>query len=325
MSARSTPRTATAALNPRAAAILQGAAAQGARVAAVASMASATPAGAIPAHAGQGDAAPLPTARQAHVDYLLRLGDSSLVLAQRLGEWTGHGPVLEEDIAMANVALDLIGQARLLLTHAGQLEGAGRDEDALAYFRDAHAYRNHTLCELPNSGLGSGHTQGRTQAADYAFTILRNLLYVTWQVQLWRALANSADAQLAAIAAKSLKESSYHMRHAADWTIRFGDGTDESHARAQKALDALWPYTNELFADDAVEQAVVQAGTGVPGASLRAGWLAQVTEVLTTATLQPPRDSAFVSTGKHGLHSEHLDFLLAEMQVVARAHPGATW
>ena len=257
----------------------------------------------------------------AHLEYLLRLGDSSLVLGQRLGEWTGHGPVLEEDIAMANVALDLVGQARLLLTHAAQLEGAGRDEDQLAYFRDARAYRNFSICELPNSGL----EKGRTQSGDYAFSIVRNLLYCAYQVQLWQRLSSSADAQLAGIAAKSLKESTYHLRHAADWTIRFGDGTEESHARAQRALDALWPYTNELFADDAVEQEVAEAGIGVLNESLREDWHAQVVAVLEEATLREPRPSHLLTTGKTGLHSEHLDFLLAEMQVLARAHPGAVW
>ena len=256
-----------------------------------------------------------------HVDYLLRLGDSSLVMAQRLGEWTGHGPVLEEDIAMANIALDFIGQARLLLSHAGTLEGTGRDEDALAYFRDARAYRNFTLTELPNSGL----EKGRTQSADYAFTVMRNLLYCAWQAQLWAALAKSGDAELAAIAAKSTKETAYHLRHAADWVLRFGDGTDESHVRAQRALDQLMPYTNELFTADAVEDAVVAAAVGVRSADLRAAWIAQVGAVLDEATLKMPVSAAFVSTGKTGLHSEHLDFLLAERQSVARAHPGARW
>jgi ring-1,2-phenylacetyl-CoA epoxidase subunit PaaC len=256
-----------------------------------------------------------------HLEYLLRLGDSSLVLGQRLGEWTGHGPVLEEDIAMANVALDLIGQARLLLSHAAALEGAGRDEDALAYFRDARAYRNFTICELPNSGI----EKGRTQAGDYAFTIVRNLLYCAYQVELWQRLCTSQDAQLAAIAAKSVKESTYHLRHAADWTVRFGDGTEASHVRAQRALDALWPYTNELFADDAVELAMAAAGIGVPAASFRPDWQMRVGAVLTEATLQLPAGAGLVTTGKAGLHSEHLDFLLAEMQVLARAHPGAQW
>jgi ring-1,2-phenylacetyl-CoA epoxidase subunit PaaC len=243
------------------------------------------------------------------------------VLGQRLGEWTGHGPVLEEDIAMANVALDLIGQARLLLTHAAALEGAGRDEDQLAYFRDARGYRNFTICELPNSGL----EKGRTQAGDYAFSIMRNLLYCAYQVQLWQALSTSADAQLAGIAAKSLKESTYHLRHAADWTIRFGDGTEESQARAQRALDALWPYTNELFEDDAVERAVAACGIGVRSSSLREHWQAQIASVLEQATLRQPNAGGLVTTGKAGLHSEHMDFLLAEMQVLARAHPGVVW
>ncbi len=256
-----------------------------------------------------------------HIDYLLRLGDSSLVLGQRLAEWTGHGPVLEEDIAMANIALDFIGQARLLLTHAGNLEGKGRNEDALAYFRDARAFRNVTLCELPNSGIAKGHGQ----SADYAFTVVRNLLFCAWQTQLWAALAQSADAELAAIAAKSAKETAYHLRHASDWTIRFGDGTPASHERAQAALDQLMPYTNELFATDAVEEVVAAAGIGVRGAELHAGWKSLVQAILDESALKMPVASAFQSTGKSGIHSEHMDYLLIEMQSVARQHPGAQW
>jgi ring-1,2-phenylacetyl-CoA epoxidase subunit PaaC len=256
-----------------------------------------------------------------HVEYLLRLGDSSLVLGQRLAEWTGHGPVLEEDIALTNIALDLTGQARLLLTHAGMLEGAGRDEDALAYFRDVPAFRNVTLVELPNSGIEKGHGG----AACYAFTVTRNLLYCAWQAQLWEALAGSTDAELAAIAAKSAKETAYHLRHAADWLVRFGDGTADSHARAQRALDQLLPYTNELFATDAVEEAVAVQGIGVRSAELRAGWEALVGGVIAEATLAMPPTVPFRSTGKEGLHSEHLDYLLTEMQSLARAHPGAQW
>ena len=256
-----------------------------------------------------------------HVDYLLRLGDSSLVLGQRLAEWCGHGPVLEEDIAMANVSLDLIGQARLLLAHAGRVEGAGRDEDALAYLRDARAYRNFTLCELPNGGIEKGGAHG----ADYAITMLRNLLYCAYQVQLWERLRESTDSELAAIAAKSAKESAYHLRHAADWTVRFGDGTGESHARAQRALDQLWPYANELFVTDAVEVEVSARGIGVRGAELRPAWETMIDATLAEACLVKPVASAFRSTGKAGLHSEHLDFLLAEMQVLARQHPGAQW
>lgn len=256
-----------------------------------------------------------------HIDYLLRLGDSSLVLGQRLSEWTGHGPVLEEDIAMTNIALDFVGQARMLLTHAGKLEGAGRDEDALAYFRDTRGYRNFTLCELPNSGIEKGGGQG----ACYAFTVMRNLLYCAWQAQLWAALAESKDSELSAIAAKSAKETAYHLRHAGDWVVRFGDGTDASHARAQRALDQLLPYTNELFCSDPVEETVATQGIGVRGADLREGFDLMTGAVLDEAGLKLPAASMFQSTGKNGLHSEHLDFMLTEMQSLARAHPGAQW
>ena len=256
-----------------------------------------------------------------HIEYLLRLGDSSLVLGQRLAEWTGHGPVLEEDIAMTNIALDLVGQARMLLAHAGRLEGADRDEDALAYFRDARAFRNLTLCELPNSGI----ERGRTQGACYAFCVVRNLLFCAWQAQVWAALANSQDIELAAIAAKSAKETAYHLRHASDWVVRFGDGTAESHARAQRAIDQLMPYCNELFATDAVEEAVATGDIGVRSADLKPGWHAQVQAVLEEATLSLPAASAFLSSGKTGLHSEHFEVLLGEMQSLARQHPGAQW
>jgi ring-1,2-phenylacetyl-CoA epoxidase subunit PaaC len=256
-----------------------------------------------------------------HVEYLLRLGDSALVLGQRLAEWCGHGPVLEEDIAMTNIALDLIGQARLLLTHAGRVEGEGRDEDQLAFLRDVAEFRNATLAELPSGGVASAHPA----SGDYAVAIVRNCLFGAYQCELWRALAGSTDDALAAIAAKSLKEARYHFRHAADWTIRFGDGTDESHARAQAALEALWPYTHELFATDPVEQALARHGIGVESATLRRGWLDAVGAVVAEATLQLPLDTAFRSTGKLGLHSEHLGYLLTEMQSLHRAHPGAKW
>ena len=256
-----------------------------------------------------------------HIDYLLRLGDSSLVLGQRLSEWNGHGPILEEDIAMTNIALDLVGQARMLLTHAGKQEGAGRDEDALAYFRGAREFRNFTLCELPNSGI----EKGRGQGACYAFTVVRNLLYFAWQAQLWAALGQSGDAELAAIAAKSAKETTYHLRHAGDWVVRFGDGTDESHARAQRALDQLLPYTNELFIHDPIEEAMVGAGIGVRGRDLKEGFDLLIAPVFDEAGLALPPASLFQSTGKSGSHSEHLDFLLTEMQCLAREPPGAQW
>jgi len=256
-----------------------------------------------------------------HLEYLLRLGDSALVLGQRLAEWCGHGPALEEDIALANIALDLVGQARLLLAHAGRVEGRGRDEDRLAFLRDVPEYRNATIAELPAGGVASAHPA----TGDYAVAIVRNLLFGAYQCELWNALSRSSDGELAAIAAKSLKEARYHLRHAADWTIRLGDGTDESHARAQAALDGLWPYTHELFETDAVERDVARHGIGIESGGLRQSWLDTVTGVLGEATLRLPTDTAFRSTGRLGLHSEHLGFLLAEMQSLHRQHPGAAW
>ena len=256
-----------------------------------------------------------------HIEYVLRLADNALVLGQRLAEWCGHGPVLEEDIALTNIALDLIGQARLLLEHAGRLEGKGRGENELAFLREGPDFRNATLAELPNSGVASAGAAG----GDYGVTIVRNLLFSAYQVELWQALAKSADAELAAIAAKSLKEARYHLRHAADWTIRLGDGTEESRARVERALATLWPYTHELFATDPVEQAVARHRIGVESASLRAGWLDALAPIAAEAMLALPPDTGFRSTGKLGRHSEHLGFLLAEMQSLPRQHPGATW
>jgi ring-1,2-phenylacetyl-CoA epoxidase subunit PaaC len=262
--------------------------------------------------AGRPDAQVAP----AHLDYLLRLGDNALILGQRLGEWCGHGPVLEEDIAMTNIALDLIGQARLVLSHAGALEGRGRDEDALAYFRDEPEFRNWTLVELPN---------GTGKHDDYAVAIARNLLFSAVQVPLWEALARSTDTTLAQIAAKSVKEARSHFRHARDWIVRFGDGTELSHAKAQAALDWLWPFTAELWSPDDVEREAASSGVGVVIAELKPQWDATIDAVLAEATLQRPADGGFVSTGKHGVHSEHFGYLLAEMQSLARMHPGAKW
>jgi ring-1,2-phenylacetyl-CoA epoxidase subunit PaaC len=259
--------------------------------------------------------------KTAHVEYLLRLADNAMVLSQRLSEWCGHGPVLEEDLALTNTALDLLGQARLLYQHAGQLQGQGRTEDGFAYFRDVPEFRNFTMLELPNGGVASaGAADG-----DYAFTVARNALFAAWAVVLWERLQASSDAQLAAIAAKSLKESRYHLRHAGDWLVRFGDGTDESHRRAQRALDALLPYTNEWFHGDALDAAAAEAGLGPACESLREPWLATIRPIVEQATLRWSAESRFRSGGKSGLHSEHLGFLLAEMQSLARAHPTATW
>jgi len=247
----------------------------------------------------------------AHLDYLLRLADNPLILGQRLSEWCGHGPVLEEDLALANTALDLIGQARLLLTHVATLESKGRNEDQLAFLRSEREFRNWTLVELPNG--------------DFGRTVMRNFLFSACQLHLWQALQGGPDAQLTAIAAKSLKETRYHLRHAADWVVRLGDGTGESHARMQAALDELWPYTAELFSADPVEQAAVATGLGVASASLRAPWEATVRPLLEEATLAIPAPTPFLSRGKLGVHSEHMGHLLAEMQIMQRTYPGAQW
>ena len=256
-----------------------------------------------------------------HIEYLLRLADNPLVLGQRLAEWSGHGPALEEDLALTNVALDLIGQARLLFSHAGRIEDGGRDEDAFAFRRDAGEFRNFTMLELPNAGPNAG---GAAEG-DYAVTIIRNFLFSSYQVLQWEALAASADTGLAEIAAKSLKESRYHLRHAAEWTIRLGDGTAESHARAHRALAGLWPYTAEFFAGDAVDRAAADAASGVDPSSIEAPWRAGVLDVLREATLPEPAAVKLRSTGKFGVHSEHLGFVLAEMQFLQRAYPGGQW
>jgi ring-1,2-phenylacetyl-CoA epoxidase subunit PaaC len=241
--------------------------------------------------------------------YLLRLADTCLILGQRLGEWCGHGPVLEEDIALTNMALDLVGQARALLTHAGKAQGF--DEDQLAFLRDERDYLNPTLVELPNG--------------DFAFTVLRNLMVATWLRLAWDRLRESADAELAGIAAKALKEARYHQRHAADWVLRLGDGTDESHRRCAAALPTLWRYAAELFEDDAVDAAAKASGLGPAASELRAPWLAEIRAVLGEATLDPPADGAFRSSGRRGVHSEHMGYLLAEMQHLQRAYPGGAW
>ena len=242
----------------------------------------------------------------------LQLGDTCLIHAQRLAEWCGHGPVLEEDIAFSNLALDLLGQARALLTHAGQLHGQGAgavlSEDQLAYLRDERQFFNLTLVEQPMR-RSSAHAPG----GDFADAVLRNFLLASWLKQRWKGLVDSGDAQLAGIAAKALKETRYHQQHAADWVIRLGDGTDESAARMRAALERNWPYTAEMFAGEA-------AWSG-----LREPWLAEVRAVFEEACLVLPAATAFVSTGCNGLHSEHLGFMLAEMQYLQRQHPAGRW
>ena len=250
-------------------------------------------------------------AYSAHVEYVLRLADNALILGQRLSEWTGHAPVLEEELALANIALDLIGQSRLLLTHAGRLEAAGRDEDQLAFLRTDHQFRNVTLVELPNG--------------DFGRTVLRNFLFSTFQRGLWQALLGSRDRELAAIAEKSLKETRYHVTHSADWVVRLGDGTDESQRRMQGALDSLWPYTAELFTENPVDDEIAAAEIGVAWSTLEPSWEQAVRRVLTEAALTIPAHTAFRSRGKLGAHSEHLGHLLTEMQYLQRAYPGAQW
>ena len=255
-------------------------------------------------------------------DYLLHLADNALILGQRNAEWCGHGPVLEEDIAMSNNSLDLIGQARMLYQHAATLHGDGATEDNLAYFRDVPDFKNYTLNELPHTPLMAATSAGER---DFATTIVRNFLYSSLMVLVWDQLQHSKDEQLAAIAAKSLKEVRYHLRHSRDWVVRLGDGTDASHAKAQAALDALMPYTQEFWAASAHEAGALVNGTGADTAALKADWNQIVDAALQEATLQRPADGGFVPTGKQGGHSEHLGFVLAEMQSLARAHPEATW
>jgi ring-1,2-phenylacetyl-CoA epoxidase subunit PaaC len=252
--------------------------------------------------------------------YLLRWADTCLIHAQRLGEWCGHGPVLEEDIALTNMALDLVGQARALLTHTGRLEGQGFDEDQLAFLREERDFFNLTLVELPLR-RSSAHSPG----GDFADTVLRNFVLASWLKPAWQGLLRSSDAELAAIAGKALKEARYHQQHAADWVVRLGDGSDESHARMQAALERLWPYTRELFAADEVDGAAEASGLGPSRAALREPWQADVRAVLDEATLAPPAGTAFVSSGSRGVHSEHMGFILAEMQSLQRRYPGGAW
>ena len=243
--------------------------------------------------------------------YVLRLGDLSLILGQRLGEWIGHAPALEEDLGLANIGLDLIGQARLLLSYAGEIEGHGRDEDALAFLREHREFFNPTLAEQPN--------------ADFAQTIVRQVLLDAYQLELYARLQSSSDAKLAAIAAKALKETRYHWRYSAGWLVRLGDGTDESHRRVGEALTRLWPLTAELFSEDDVERTAAQAGVAPRIAEVKAAWDVRINQILAEATLQRPKDVRYSWFGKQGSHSEHLGYLLSDMQYLQRTYPGARW
>ncbi len=243
--------------------------------------------------------------------YALRRADDALILGHRLSEWCGHAPILEEEMALSNIALDLIGQARELYGYAGEVEGKGNDEDRLAYLRDVRQYRNLLLVEQPNG--------------DFAQTMVRQLFYSAFADLYWRAMMASRDATLAAVAAKSEKESAYHLRHVSEWVIRLGDGTEESHARAQAAIDQLWAFTGEMFSVDDSERGLIDAGIAVDPATLRDRWLEIATDVVNAATLALPQNNWMQQGGRSGRHSEHLGHLLSELQSMQRTFPGQTW
>jgi ring-1,2-phenylacetyl-CoA epoxidase subunit PaaC len=244
-------------------------------------------------------------------EYVLRLGDDSLILGHRLSEWCGHGPILEEDIAMTNISLDLVGQATSLLGYAGELEGKGRDADALAFLRFDREYKNVLLVEQPNG--------------DFGMTMLRQFFFDSFRKPLFEKLQHSTDQHLAAIAEKSLKETKYHLKHSSEWVIRLGDGTEESNARIQESLNTLWRYTNELFFTDEVDNELVEKGIVPSLQEIQIEWNATVTAVLTEATLTIPTNNWKQEGGRKGLHSEHLGYILAELQYMQRAYPNMQW
>lgn len=247
----------------------------------------------------------------AEIKYLLRLGDNALIAGQRLAEWCGHGPILEEDIALTNLSLDLIGQARMALDEAGKREGKGRTEDDLAFHRDGFDLYNVILTEQPNG--------------DFAHTIAKLLYLSTFQYVQYTALLESKDPFLKAFAEKALKEVRYHVKHARDWTLRLGDGTEESHRRMQDGLNALWEYTGELFEDDEVETALANTGMTPLNASLEKEWMEIIQGILNQATLSMPEGDRHHTGGRTGTHSEHLGYILAELQFLPRAYPDASW
>ena len=252
------------------------------------------------------------TLKQAKFTYLLRQGDNALILSQQLSQLCGKGPALEEDMALTNVALDLLGQTRMWLTYAGEIEGHGRDEDRLAFLRDAGEFRNCLLVEQPNG--------------DYAQTMVRQFFFDTWHYFLMRALLNSSDKRIAEIAEKSIKEVTYHLRRSGDLVVRLGDGTELSHAKMQAAVDELWTHTGEMFVYDALDQAMVEQGVAPAADALRAEFLNHVAEVLAEATLVMPSPDAYMQRGgKQGRHTERLGYILAEMQFLQRAYPGVEW
>ena len=251
------------------------------------------------------------TEKDALFEYCLRLGDSSLILGHRLSEWCGHGPILEEDIALINIALDFVGRSTSLLKYAAEVEGSNRSEDDLAYARNERQFRNLLITEQPNG--------------DYASTIVRQFLFDAYSFYLYTELTKSKDITISGIAEKSLKEISYHLRHSSQWVLRLGDGTEESHNRTQKALDNLWRFTHEFFEMDEVDALLINSGIAVNLSDLKSNWLNKVSEVFEQATLNIPTNS-FMNTGsRQGKHTEHLGYLLAEMQYVNRSYPGCNW
>lgn len=249
--------------------------------------------------------------KTALIDYCIALGDDSVTLGHRLSEWCRNGPFLEEDLALTNVALDFIGRARMFYSYAAELEGKGRSEDDLAYLRDCRDYRNFLIHELPNG--------------DFAFTMARQLIIDVFDLGFFAELAESSDPTLAAIAAKAIKESRYHLRRSEDWVKRLGDGTEESHQRIQRAFNELWSYVPELFEMSADEHQLASAGLAVDRCSLKAYWQPAMTAVMKAATLEVPVDDLAIGGGRDGMHTEHLGFLLAEMQFLQRAYPGQQW
>lgn len=245
-------------------------------------------------------------------EYLIRLSDDRLILGHRLSEWCGHAPVLEEDIALANMALDYLGQANALLDYAAMLNEDWENADHLAYWRDDREFRNIKLVELPKG--------------DFAFTIAREFLFSVYSRLFHTVLQSSADKQLGGMAAKALKEDLYHVRHSRDWVLRLGDGTEESHKRLQNAIDEIWTYTGELFFMDEIDETLIDLNIGVDLNKIRSDWETEVSKTLAEATITHPDKNQFMASGgRKGLHTEHLGFLLQEMQFLTRSHPEASW
>jgi ring-1,2-phenylacetyl-CoA epoxidase subunit PaaC len=251
------------------------------------------------------------TERNALVEYLLWLGDTTLILGHRISEWCGHGPILEEDIALTNIALDLLGEARLYLTYAGEIEGKGRTEDDLAYLRDVMEFHNSLLVEQPNT--------------DFAYTMIRQFLFTSFNYHIQDALLKSTDEQIKAIAEKAIKEVTYHLRHSSDWVIRLGDGTEESHEKIQEALNDTWMFVDDLFLTMPADNVLLEKGIIPDMSSIRTAWNKTIEKVLDEATLKKPADSFMMKGGRNGKHSEYLGYILAEMQFLQRTYPGARW